>query len=465
MRRTVTITEQGRAHVGSLLDVRGRITDLLRRRRRSHFAAGAILLAAGVFGAARAFPSPEVPELPPQEATPSDVPAPAEADAGSEAAPVADVEAVPAPAPEPLPAADPATRVPRPEAIRGIYLNAFAAGSARKLDRLIGIANATEINTFVIDVKEAGEISYRSAVPLANEIGATRAHVPNMRAVLDRLKANGIYPIARIVVFRDPILASARPDLAVQKVDGTGPWEDTHGYRWVDSFNREVWDYNIEIAREAIRLGFSEIQWDYVRFPDVPLSHMRTADWPARQGRTKEDAIREFLVYANEKLADLEVPVTADVFGLTTSAGDDLGIGQRWSKMVDVTDALLPMVYPSHYAPGSYGIALPNAEPYQVVKTALAHARKRTDGVENAGRVIPWLQDFTLGQPRYSPWHVREQIRAVYDSGYDEWILWHPGSNYSEAALATADGVEPRLARPEEEPVHRGPRVLGVPVQ
>src|SRR5690606_2800852 len=127
--------------------------------------------------------------------------------------------------------------------------------------------------------------------------------------------------------------------------------------------------------------------WDYVRFPDVPLSHMRTADWPARQGRTKEDAIREFLVYANEKLADLEVPVTADVFGLTTSAGDDLGIGQRWSKMVDVTDALLPMVYPSHYAPGSYGIALPNAEPYQVVKTALAHARKRTDGVENAGRV------------------------------------------------------------------------------
>lgn len=450
-----------------MLDVRSIAANLFQGRRRSYLAAGAVVLAASLFGAARAFPPRQAPGMAPAgdsaaaaQATP-DVESPPEATTAAPAEPTPAVTA-----PEPLPAADPATRVPRPDAIRGIYLNAYAAGSERKLDRLIGIANATEINTFVIDVKEAGEISYRSAVPLANEIGATRAYVPNMRAVLDKLKANGIYPVARIVVFRDPILANARPSLAVQKVDGTGTWEDTHGYHWVDSFNRAVWDYNIEIAREAIRIGFSEIQWDYVRFPDVPLSHMRTAEWPARDGRTKEDGIRQFLVYANEKLADLDVPVTADVFGLTTSAGDDLGIGQRWAKMVDVTDALLPMVYPSHYARGSYGIGEPNAEPYEVVKTALAHARKRTDGVENAARVIPWLQDFTLGPPRYSPWHVREQIRAVYDAGYDEWILWHPGSNYSEAALASADGDVPRLARPEPEaPVHRGPRVLGTPVQ
>lgn len=448
-----------------MLDVRSTITKLLQGRRRGYLAGGAVILAASVFGAARAFPperqtftEPET--AAPQQMTSDDSPAPELASVE----PVIPSEAA-IPAPPPLPAADPATRVARPAAIRGIYLNAFAAGSTRKLDRLIGLAHTTEINTFVIDVKEAGEISYRSAVPLANEVGATRSYIPNMRAALDKLKANGIYPIARIVVFRDPILANARPAYAVQKVDGTGTWEDTHGYHWVDSFNRDVWDYNIEIAREAIRIGFSEIQWDYVRFPDVPLSHMRTAEWPARDGRTKEDGIREFLVYAQNQLADLGVPVTADVFGLTTSAGDDLGIGQRWSRMVDVTDALLPMIYPSHYARGSYGIDEPNAEPYNVVKAALAHARKRTDGVENAARVIPWLQDFTLGPPRYSPWHVREQIRAVYDAGYDEWILWHPGSNYSEAALASADGLVPQLEKPVEIEVFRGPPVLGEPIK
>ncbi len=443
-----------------LASVRRSLDPLLEGRRRGYVAAGAVVVLAGMFGAGRAFPSRSL-----RDAPPADAPAAAADSAAADAA--AATPAGPATvALAPLPAADPATRVARPAAVRGIYLNAWAAGSSRKLDRLIGIANATEVNTFVIDVKEAGEISYRSAVPLANEIGATRAFVPDMRAVLDKLKANGIYPIARIVVFRDPILATARPELAVQKVDGSGVWEDTHGFHWVDSFNRAVWDYNIAIAREAIRLGFSEVQWDYVRFPDVPLSHMRTAQWPARNGRTKEDGIREFLQYADEQLADLDVPVTADVFGLTVSAGDDLGIGQRWAKMVDAADALLPMIYPSHFARGSYGIAEPNAEPYEVVKTALTHARRRTDGVANAARVVPWLQDFTLGPPRYSPWHVREQMRAVYDAGYDEWVLWNPGSNYSEAALASADGIVPQLARPLEEPAGpRGPRVLGTPVK
>jgi hypothetical protein len=449
----------------SRADIRRTANELMRGRYRGYFAAGAVVLLAGVYGATRTITPAER-----RAAAPAAGSGPATEEPG-DGAPAQPPEttgklAGGAPAPEPLPAADPATRVARPAAVRGIYLNAWAAGSDRKLTRLIDLANATEINTFVVDVKEAGEISYRSAVPLAHEIGAGRVYVRDMKGVLDRLKANGIYPVARIVVFRDPILAEARPDLAVQKVDGTGVWEDTHGYKWVDSFNRAVWDYNIAIAREAIRLGFSEIQWDYVRFPDVPLSHMRTAEWPARNGRTKEDGIREFLLYAREQLADLNVPITADVFGLTVSAGDDLGIGQRWAKMVDATDALLPMIYPSHFARGSYGIAEPNAEPYDVVKTALEHARRRTADVPNAARVIPWLQDFTLGPPRYSPWHVRAQIRAVYDAGYDEWVLWHPGSNYSVEALASEDGEVPQLVKPPlERSVPRGPRILGVPVK
>jgi hypothetical protein len=233
----------------------------------------------------------------------------------------------------------------------------------------------------------------------------------------------------------------------VQHVDG-GDWLDSDGYRWVDSYNRNVWDYNIAIAREALELGFAEVQWDYVRFPDVPGSLMRQGSWPAAEGRSKADGIRDFIVYSREKLGEYDVPITADVFGLTTSAGTDMGIGQLWEKLADVTDALLPMVYPSHYQRGSYGIAHPNASPYETVKTALEHGVRRSSRIENSARIVAWLQDFTLGAPRYDASHVRAQIDAVYDAGLKDWVLWHPGSNYTVEALASADGDVPDLPRP-----------------
>ena len=167
-------------------------------------------------------------------------------------------------------------------------------------------------------------------------------------------------------------------------------------------------------------------------------SYRREHDSPpcaAQAGRTKEDGIREFLRYSREQLADLGVPVTADVFGLTVSAGDDLGIGQRWEKMLDVTDVLLPMVYPSHFARGSYGIAKPNSEPYNVIRTSLGHAVRRSENVASAATIRPWLQDFTLGAPRYGAEQVRAQIDAVYDAGLTEWVLWNTGSNYTVDAL------------------------------
>ena len=350
----------------------------------------------------------------------------------------------PLPPPVPVPADE---RVPKPDRVRGLYLNAWAAGSSRKLARLIDVANRTEINTFVIDVKEGGEVSYRSSVPLVASIGSDRAHIPNIRTVLAKMRENGIYPIARIVVFKDKVAAAARPDWAVVKADGS-IWQDHYGDTWVDSYNREVWDYNIAIAREAVELGFSEVQWDYVRFPDVPRSYMRTAVWPAAAQRTKADGIREFLQYSRAQLADLGVPVTADVFGLTVSAHDDMGIGQLWEKMVDATDVLLPMVYPSHFAKGSYGIANPNASPYETIRTSMGHALRRTSGVPGAAAIRPWLQDFTLGPPRYGPYHVRAQIDAAYEAGVHEWVLWNPGSNYTVDALALEGGAPPTFAPP-----------------
>jgi hypothetical protein len=443
---------------------------LLGARRTRIIGMVGVVAVAGTFAVASFGPNPDA-------ATADDAPPPppAEAAVGGAVQPTED-----APADEPTPRTAPALpphefepldaalRVPKPAHVRGIYLNAWAAGSARKLDRLIQLARDTEINSFVIDVKEVGEISYRSAVPLAVEVGATRNYVPNIRRVLDRLRENDIYPIARIVVFRDEMLAHARPEWAIRRADGS-VWVDAHGHYWVDSYNRDVWDYNIAIAREAIELGFSEIQWDYVRFPDVPQELMRTAVWPAQAGRSKEDAIREFLLYARERLADLNAPVTADVFGLTVSTRNDMGIGQQWEKMVDAVDVILPMVYPSHYARGSYGIDQPNARPHELIKATLGFAVRRTANTPNAATIRPWLQDFTLGPPRYGPAYVRAQIRAVYEVGLDEWILWNPSSNYTIEALATADGRVPDLPIPDgvivESPrVPQGPRLLGEPV-
>ncbi len=342
--------------------------------------------------------------------------------------------------------------VPKPDAVRGIYLNAWAAGSSRRRAQLLKLAAESEINTFVIDVKEAGEVSYRSGVALARAIGADRSYIPNPRRLLSELRAAGIYPIARIVIFKDPILALHRPDWAIQGADGT-LWRDNRDEFWVDPYNREVWDYNIALAREAVLLGFSEVQWDYVRFPDVPARFMRSAVFPARAGRSRAQAIREFLRYSREALADLGVPITADVFGLTVSVQDDLGIGQNWEQMADVTDALLPMVYPSHFAKGSYGIPVPNADPYQTVRTALEYAVRRSATLDGAATIRPWLQDFSLGWPSYGPAEVRAQIQATYDAGLTEWILWNPGSRYTAAALAPRDGEPPDLPIPRHTPL------------
>jgi hypothetical protein len=318
--------------------------------------------------------------------------------------------------------------------VRGIYLNAFAAGSQRRLGQLIALANATKINAFVIDVKEVGEVSYASAVPLARRVGATRQYIRDARGMLQRVRDAGIHPIARIVVFRDTILARARPDLAIRTKDGE-VWVDRHGVPWVDSFNKDVWDYNIAIAREAVELGFQEIQWDYVRFPDAPQSYLASAIWPAREGRTKEEGVRAFLLYAREQLADLEVPITADVFGLTLSVKDDMNIGQRWEVMADAVDVLLPMVYPSHFADGTYGLADPNAAPYAVVRRSLEDGIRRNNEIANAATIRPWLQAFTLGNPRYGPTQLSEQVRAVYDVGLTEWILWNAANRYDRVAL------------------------------
>jgi len=357
-------------------------------------------------------------------------------------------------------AARPATpRIPRPDSLRALYVNAWAAGSRSRMRDLIAIADSTEINAFVIDVKESDTyLTYDStAIALAKEIGADqRPGSKWLPALLDTLRAHRIYPIARIVVFKDRMLAQKKPELSIRSAAG-GVWGDRDGKPWVNPYDRRVWDYNLAIAREALEMGFQEVQWDYVRFPDVTPAVRAGMVFPGANGKTRWDNIRDFILYSRRELARYGAPVSADIFGVMTNVEDDMGIGQRWEEVVRAADQVHPMVYPSHYRAGYYGFSLPDANPYEVVRLALEDGVVRAGYVRAPGTRVaaiePWLQAFTADYLHdgitYDAARLRAQIQATYDAGLKGWILWNPGSNFApyRAALRPERGGPSALER------------------
>lgn len=356
-------------------------------------------------------------------------------------------------------------RVPRPDSLRALYVNGWAAGSRSRMRALLDIAEQTEINAFVVDLKESDTfLTYDSTgIALAREIGADQRPASQwLPALVDTLQARGIYPIARIVVFKDRMLAEKKPELAIRHVDG-GVWKDQKGKPWVNPYHRAVWDYNVAIATEALEMGFREVQWDYVRFPDVVPSLRRTMSFPGAGEKSRADNIRDFILYSKEQLREYQVPVTADVFGLVTHLENDVGIGQNWEQVITAADAVLPMVYPSHYYAGQYGIRQPNAHPYEMVRISMQDAVERTEHLrrqgQTVGEIIPWLQAFTADYLNdgitYGPAHLRQQIQATYDAGLKSWVLWNPGSRYDVylPALRPADGSPSPLEKSGWKPL------------
>lgn len=328
--------------------------------------------------------------------------------------------------------------------VRGLYLNRFAAQNGPKLRRLLALADSTEINAFVVDMKDEFGLNYRSTNPMVERnAGDGYGRIRFVKALVDTLKAHGLMPIARVVAFKDSIAASLNPGWTIRNEDSSA-WRDKEGQVWVDAHNREVWEYNLAVAEELAGFGFAEIQFDYVRFPE-PYASLPKQIFPAATGG-KADALAAFLALARARLAPLGARTTADVFGLTTSAHGTLEVGQNWEKLSRSVDIMLPMVYPSHYPPGSLGIEKPNSDPYAIVKNALdaAHARDNASGIARAEHVRPWLQAFTLGRPAYGSVELLAQKQAVYDAGYRGWILWHAGSNYD----AFVGALAPRSERP-----------------
>jgi len=339
----------------------------------------------------------------------------------------------------------PEEKIPEQKEVRGIYLTGHSVGLESRFNHLIDLVNNTELNTMVIDVKDDyGEITYSSSVPMVKELGAdSRVKIKDIHKVLEILKQNDIYPIARIVTFKDNIAASSRPELAIKSKDGS-VWRDYKKVAWLNPYIKESWEYPISIAEEAADIGFKEIQFDYVRFPTD--GNRSLIDYgQAGRDKTMAQAISEFLSYARERLNKKGAVVSADIYGLVTTVKDDMGIGQHLESLATAADVLCPMVYPSHYAYGSYGIKYPDLEPYKTVYTSLSTAKQRIDTLEThmpKAKIRPWLQDFTGSwlKPKsaykvYKAEDIKAQIKAAYDSGLKEWILWNAGNKYTEEAL------------------------------
>lgn len=330
--------------------------------------------------------------------------------------------------------------------VKGIYVPSGPASQKEWFDQLVDLVEATELNAMVIDIKEAeGIVLYPSKMPQVVENKATGNYIKDLSATLADLRERGIYTIARIVTFKDSALARAHPEWAVRTSSG-GVWRDRTGAAWMNPYKRDVWEYNLAIAKEAARLGFDEIQFDYVRFPSD--GNVKDASYPDQDERPKAKVIGEFLQYARRELAPLDVFVSADVFGLVPTVVDDMTIGQYWEELAPAVDYISPMAYPSHYGPGLFGLANPNAAPYETVRNTMEDAQARTGPLDAAIR--PWLQDFSLGYP-YGPEEVRAQIRAAEEMGARGWLLWNPSARYTREALRPA-GTAPAGEASSGEP-------------
>jgi hypothetical protein len=292
----------------------------------------------------------------------------------------------------------------------------------------------TELNALVIDVKgDRGMIPYRSSVPLAAEVGGQRIiTVRDADGLFKSFKDKGIYMIARIVVFKDDLLATARPDLAVKTPAGE-LWRDREHLAWVDPFHKEIWNYNIQIAEEAAKLGFDEIQFDYVRFPD---SHSPRFSQPStEEGRVK--AVSGFLQEARARLAPYNVFVSADIFGYVCWNLNDTDIGQKLDPIASAVDYLSPMLYPSGFQFGIPGFRNPVQNPYEIVYLTLKKAQERTK--ISPLRFRPWLQafkDYAFDRRQFNGKELRDQISASEKFGSQGWMLWNPVNQYSVAAEA-----------------------------
>ncbi|WP_407647266.1 putative glycoside hydrolase [Gracilibacillus oryzae] len=329
-----------------------------------------------------------------------------------------------------------------PDAVRGIYVTGNSAGGSR-FEKLVNLIETTELNSMVIDVKEDhGNLTFKPEEGSEFE-DISKNFISDPRAMLEVLEEKQIYPIARIVVFKDSVLAKKRPDLSFTKNGEV--WVNGKGEAFVSPFQKEVWEYNVKIAKMAAELGFKEIQFDYVRFPEgfekrdkeltYDLGDYKDSEMNGVKKRV--EAVTDFVAYAREELAYYDVDVSVDIFGYSATIKEAPGIGQNFSRISDNVDVISSMIYPSHWT-SYFGITNPDEEPYRLV-TEYAKVENEVLGqLEDPPVSRPWIQDFEApwlySGPtfQYGKAEVEAQIRALNENGIDEFLLWNAGNSYTE---------------------------------
>lgn len=329
--------------------------------------------------------------------------------------------------------------------VKGIYVTAYSAGGTDKMKELTNFVKTSGLNSMVIDVKDdVGNMTMD--LKSENEIvqKSTQDFVSDPEAMMKQLEENEIYPIARIVVFKDTLLAEARPDLSFKKADGS-VWKNGNGDAFVNPFSKEVWDYNIEVAKQAAKMGFKEIQFDYVRFPEGFENESDSLTYTRGDYETSElddiqqrvEAVSDFVKYAREELKPYGVEVSVDIFGYAATVPEAPGIGQNFSKISENVDVISSMIYPSHWN-SYFGINKPDLEPYKLVSEYMKVENELLASLETPPKSRPWLQDFTasyLGAGNYQQYgaaQVEDQIRALHEAGVDEFLLWDASNSYTE---------------------------------
>lgn len=333
--------------------------------------------------------------------------------------------------------------VPTPDKVKGIYMTSWIASNKELRNNLVKIVDDTEINTIVIDIKDySGKIVFPiENNPALKAFGSEEVRVKDLKEFIQELHKKNIYVVGRVAVFQDAYFVKHRPDLAVKTKDGQSVWKDRKGISWIDSGSREYWDYIVLIAKESHKIGFDEINFDYIRFPSD--GNMQDISFPFSSSTPKAIVMRNFFEYLHTKIEgdpDLKgLKTSADLFGMTTTATDDMGIGQVLENALPYFDYVMPMVYPSHYPANYEGFTEPESMPYDIIKISMKSALDRANALASTtGRTVaelrPWLQDFGL-RVKYGPDEVRAQIKATNDVGLDSWILWSPSNKYTRGAL------------------------------
>jgi protocatechuate 3,4-dioxygenase beta subunit len=332
----------------------------------------------------------------------------------------------------------------QPFAAKGVYLpfGTVLADGGKGARALIDAMRPYGMNTIVVDVKgdirdDVGRLIYKSASATAARIGSTRSNSTEILALLAYAKERNIYAIARVMVFKDDLIAKGAPDMAIKRRSNGAPWMDSGGSYWADPYNPAVWAYTLFIAKECAALGFDEVQFDYVRLPsDGSIGDIYYPSKAANDTRARWQVIEALMAQIPAALPNIYVSL--DTFGWTAwKEGDnDLGIGQRLNEMAKYADYISPMVYPSTFEATALDYAQPAAHPYEVVYRSSVNAAKRIANLPC--KIRPWIQDFddyTFGYSYDAP-QVAAQIKAAEDAKVPGWLLWNAGGVYTQGAWA-----------------------------